>query len=74
MEMLPGIFLMPTPGHTAGHQSLVFRRADGAVFVAGQSHDTATQYAADRLAPAGARLVAGDGRGSGPAAANRRVP
>jgi N-acyl homoserine lactone hydrolase len=50
VEMLPGIFLMPTPGHTAGHQSLVVRRADGAVVVAGQSHDTATQYAADRLA------------------------
>jgi N-acyl homoserine lactone hydrolase len=50
VEMLPGIFLTPTPGHTAGHQSLVVRRADGAVIVAGQSHDTATQYAADQLA------------------------
>jgi N-acyl homoserine lactone hydrolase len=50
VEVLPGVFLMPTPGHTAGHQSLVVRRADGAVIVAGQSHDTATQYAADQLA------------------------
>jgi glyoxylase-like metal-dependent hydrolase (beta-lactamase superfamily II) len=41
---------MPTPGHTAGHQSLIVRRPDGAVIVAGQSHDTATQYAADQLA------------------------
>src|SRR6266581_3867253 len=49
-EVLPGVFLMPTPGHTAGHQSLVVRRPDGAVIVAGQSHDTATQYAADQLA------------------------
>jgi N-acyl homoserine lactone hydrolase len=49
-EMLPGVFLMPTPGHTDGHQSLVVRRPDGAVIVAGQSHDTATQYAADQLA------------------------
>jgi N-acyl homoserine lactone hydrolase len=49
-EILPGIFLMPTPGHTDGHQSLVVRRPDGAVIVAGQSHDTATQYAADQLA------------------------
>ncbi len=49
-ELLPGTFLIPTPGHTAGHQSLVVRRADGTVIVAGQSHDTATQYAADRLA------------------------
>jgi N-acyl homoserine lactone hydrolase len=50
VEMLPGIFLTPTPGHTAGHQSLIVRQADGAVIVAGQSHDTATQYAADQLA------------------------
>jgi glyoxylase-like metal-dependent hydrolase (beta-lactamase superfamily II) len=41
---------MPTPGHTDGHQSLVVRHPDGAVIVAGQSHDTATQYAADQLA------------------------
>ena len=50
VELLPGIFLTPTPGHTAGHQSLIVRRDDGAVIVAGQSHDTATQYAADQLA------------------------
>jgi N-acyl homoserine lactone hydrolase len=49
-EVLPGVLLMPTPGHTAGHQSLIVRRPDGAVIVAGQSHDTATQYAADQLA------------------------
>lgn len=50
VEVLPGVFLMPTPGHTDGHQSLIVRRADGAVILAGQSHDTATQYAADQLA------------------------
>jgi N-acyl homoserine lactone hydrolase len=49
-EVLPGVFLMPTPGHTDGHQSLIVRRADGAVIVAGQSHDTTAQYAADQLA------------------------
>ena len=49
-EVLPGVFLMPTPGHTQGHQSLIVRRPDGALIVAGQSHDTATQYAADQLA------------------------
>jgi N-acyl homoserine lactone hydrolase len=48
-EVLPGVFLMPTPGHTSGHQSLIVRRADGAVIVAGQSHDTASEYAADHL-------------------------
>jgi N-acyl homoserine lactone hydrolase len=50
IEVLPGVFLMPTPGHTEGHQSLIVRQADGAVIVAGQSHDTATQYSADQLA------------------------
>ncbi len=49
-EVLPGVFLIPTPGHTAGHQSLIVRRPDGAVIIAGQSHDTATNYAADQLA------------------------
>jgi N-acyl homoserine lactone hydrolase len=49
-EVLPGVVLMPTPGHTSGHQSLIVRRADGVVIVAGQSHDTATGYAADQLA------------------------
>ncbi len=50
VEILPGVFLIPTPGHTDGHQSLVVRRSDGAVIVAGQSHDTASHYAADLLA------------------------
>ena len=35
-EILPGVFLIPTPGHTAGHQSLVVRRSDGAVIVLGK--------------------------------------
>ena len=48
-EILAGVHLIPTPGHTAGHQSLVVLLLDGTVVVAGQSHDTATQYAADRL-------------------------
>lgn len=49
-EVLPGVWLTPTPGHTTGHQSLVVRRRDGTVVVAGQSHDSATDYAADQLA------------------------
>jgi N-acyl homoserine lactone hydrolase len=49
-EVLPGVFIVPTPGHTAGHQTLVVRRDDGTVIVAGQSHDTASAYSADFLA------------------------
>ena len=48
-EVLSGVFLIPTPGHTQGHQSLVVRRTDGTLILAGQSHDTATEYAADHL-------------------------
>ncbi|MGH9063792.1 MAG: MBL fold metallo-hydrolase [Acidimicrobiales bacterium] len=49
-EVLPGVIVVPTPGHTAGHQSLVVRLGDGTVVVAGQSHDTASDYGADVLA------------------------
>jgi N-acyl homoserine lactone hydrolase len=48
-EILPGVLIVPTPGHTAGHQSIVVREPDGTVVVAGQSHDTATAYGADVL-------------------------
>jgi N-acyl homoserine lactone hydrolase len=54
-EILPGVLLIPTAGHTAGHQSLVVRRSDGCVIVAGQSHDNATAYSADVLAWQAAR-------------------
>jgi N-acyl homoserine lactone hydrolase len=49
-EVWKNVWLLPTPGHTSGHQSLVLRRSDGVVIVAGQSHDTASDYAADALA------------------------
>jgi N-acyl homoserine lactone hydrolase len=48
-EILPGVIVVPTPGHTAGHQSLVVRLGDGTVVVAGQSHDTASAYGTDVL-------------------------
>jgi N-acyl homoserine lactone hydrolase len=50
-EIRPGVLVVPTPGHTDGHQSVVVRLGDGTVIVlAGQSHDTASAYAADVLA------------------------
>jgi N-acyl homoserine lactone hydrolase len=50
-EVWPGVLVIPTPGHTDGHQSVVVRRGDGSVVViAGQSHDGATDYSADALA------------------------
>jgi N-acyl homoserine lactone hydrolase len=49
-EILPGIRVIPTPGHTAGHQSVVVKLRDGTVIVAGQSHDNATLFTSDALA------------------------
>jgi N-acyl homoserine lactone hydrolase len=54
-EIAPGVLVIPTPGHTAGHQSLVVRTGDGTVIVAGQSHDSASQYSSDVVAWRAAR-------------------
>ena len=45
-EVLPGVQVWPTPGHTDGHQSLVVRLGDGTVVLAGQSHPSAADFAA----------------------------
>jgi N-acyl homoserine lactone hydrolase len=49
-EILPGVWVIPTPGHTAGHQSLGIRCQDGTIVLAGQAHDMAADYGADQLA------------------------
>ncbi|MFC6083725.1 N-acyl homoserine lactonase family protein [Sphaerisporangium aureirubrum] len=49
-EVRPGVWIIPTPGHTDGHQSLVLRRPDGSVILAGQAHDFASHFASDHLA------------------------
>jgi len=56
-EVWPGVWVIPTPGHTDGHQSLVVRQADGTVVLAGQAHDFAYQFGSAVLA----RTAAGDG-------------
>ncbi|HLA15676.1 MAG TPA: N-acyl homoserine lactonase family protein [Candidatus Limnocylindrales bacterium] len=45
----PGLTVLPTPGHTAGHQSLVVETRQGRVVLAGQSFDSASEYARARL-------------------------
>jgi N-acyl homoserine lactone hydrolase len=50
VELFPGVFLVPTPGHVPGHQSLVIRCSDGTVICAGQSHDSASLFCGDMLA------------------------
>ncbi|MEV6947229.1 N-acyl homoserine lactonase family protein [Streptomyces sp. NPDC051172] len=54
-EVWPGVWIIPTPGHTQGHQSLVLRQGDGTVVLAGQAHDFASHYASDQLAHRAAR-------------------
>jgi len=49
-EIAPGVHVVPTPGHVDGHQSVVVVCDDGSVVLAGQAHDTASQWSADALA------------------------
>jgi N-acyl homoserine lactone hydrolase len=49
-ELLPGIRIVPTPGHTPGHQSLILDTDDGKVMLAGQASDTASAFSAQALA------------------------
>jgi N-acyl homoserine lactone hydrolase len=49
-EIGPGLHVVPTPGHVAGHQSLILECDDGSVVLAGQAHDTASLWSADVLA------------------------
>jgi N-acyl homoserine lactone hydrolase len=44
-ELLPGIRAVPTPGHTAGHQSLVVDTDDRPVVLLGQAMPSATDFA-----------------------------
>ncbi|MGW0435972.1 N-acyl homoserine lactonase family protein [Micromonospora sp. NPDC003197] len=49
-ELRPGVWVVPTPGHTAGHQSLVVRQPDGTVILAGQAYDFASAFGSAQLA------------------------
>jgi N-acyl homoserine lactone hydrolase len=44
-EVAPGLRLVPTPGHTAGHQSLVIDGADGPIVLAGQAVRSREEWA-----------------------------
>ena len=43
-EVAPGLRLIPTPGHTAGHQSLVLEASDGIVVLAGQALQSRAEW------------------------------
>ncbi len=44
-DLAPGIKIIPTPGHTPGHQSLLVETSAGRVLLAGQAMDFASDYA-----------------------------
>jgi N-acyl homoserine lactone hydrolase len=56
-EPLPGIRIVPTPGHSPGHQSLAVSTGSGWLVLAGQAFTTASEFGfalfSDRLARAG---------------------
>ena len=43
-EIVPGVRLIPTPGHTVGHQALVVDTQAGRVLLAGQAFNTASEF------------------------------
>jgi N-acyl homoserine lactone hydrolase len=44
-EIAPGVRVIPTPGHTAGHQSFVVDTQEGRIVIAGQAFSDAAEYA-----------------------------
>ena len=48
--MRPGLRVIPTPGHTDGHQTLLVDTDDGRVALAGQSFNTTSEFAAAEIA------------------------
>jgi len=47
-EPLPGIRIIPTPGHSPGHQSLVVETNEGRVILGGQAFTFSSDYARQR--------------------------
>lgn len=59
-EVMTGMRIVPTPGHTPGHQSLVIDDYDGAVVLAGQAAYTTAEFLNPQAAPARGYLTASD--------------
>lgn len=49
-EIWPGLRVIPTPGHTEGHQTLIVGTPEGRVVLAGQSFNTTSEFAAAEFA------------------------
>jgi len=51
-QILPGVRVVPTPGHTPGHQSLVIEDRGGSVILAGQAAYTVAEFVDPEREPA----------------------
>jgi glyoxylase-like metal-dependent hydrolase (beta-lactamase superfamily II) len=60
-EPFPGVRIVPTPGHSPGHQSLVVETAEGVVVLAGQAMDTVSEWASADFTLMVGRGTAGEG-------------
>lgn len=49
-EIVPGVRIIPTPGHVPGHQSFVVDTQEGRIVIAGQAFQDAAMYARDLYA------------------------
>lgn len=56
-EIADGLVVVPTPGHSPGHQSLLVQARDGTLLVAGQATDFASEYASAQLARSASQEV-----------------
>jgi len=52
VELLPGLRVIPTPGHTPGHQSLVIEETGGPTILAGQAAYTVDEFLDPEREPA----------------------
>ena len=51
LELFPGLVLIPTPGHSPGHQSLVVASEEGSQLVVAQAAYTAAEFADPEQSP-----------------------
>jgi glyoxylase-like metal-dependent hydrolase (beta-lactamase superfamily II) len=49
-QIAPGLRIIPTPGHTPGHQSLLIDTSQGRILLAGQAMDSASEFARAQFA------------------------
>jgi N-acyl homoserine lactone hydrolase len=49
-DVAPGLRIIPTPGHTPGHQSLIVETSGGRVLIAGQATNDASEFTRAELA------------------------